>query len=109
MKFCPECRRPIPDGLLVCIACVTRKSDEAMRRYQVDALRRLVRDGGSFLTVAQQGVRHLKQFGADKTFCGRDVGSHDRRGRIDPQLEELTGVCANCRVEVERVLQEARA
>lgn len=107
--FCEECRSVVSDKFLACPNCALERAMRALWRYQFDPLR-MVFDGhqDALATRAQRGVRHVKMFGAERTFCGRDVHTGDRRGRIDPNLESMNVICGACREAVERALDEAR-
>lgn len=107
--FCRECRNVIPDKFLVCPACANKRSQRALWAFQFERLR-MVYDGhqGALTTRAQQGRRHVQMFGADRTYCGKDVNAADRKGRIDPNLDDMGGICGDCRAELERALKEAR-
>jgi hypothetical protein len=90
------------------MACLTKRSDAEVRRIQAEALRKVVAGDGELITVAQSGVRHVKAFTVEKTFCGRDVHVNDRRGRIDLHLESLTVVCPHCRQAIEELIEEGK-
>jgi hypothetical protein len=91
------------------MACLTRKSDLEVRRIQVDALRKVVVGDGELITVAQNGVRHVKAFTVSQTFCGREVHINDRRGRIDLRLDTLDGLCLHCQKAIEELIKEVTA
>ena len=106
--ICPRCLMPIPEPLVFCQACIMRESMERLIEQQVDAVRRMLANREPFITVAQLGKRHIKTFGAEKTFCGADVKLKDRRGFLDPQIETLNGICLDCRRGVESVMEKVK-
>lgn len=108
MRLCPSCHNIIPEPLLACLACVMRKSTDEVARLQVGALRKVLEEGGELITVAQNGVRHVKACGIEQTFCGRDVAAHDRRGRLNPTLVTFAGICPHCRTRIEDLIEKGK-
>ena len=101
---CPECRATVPDSMIACPVCAEKRSAEALRKYQYHALKLVTLGHGSLHTRAIHGVRHVKQFGAERTFCGEHTTGHHRPGTVRP--DDLSGVCEKCRAAVVAAIEE---
>jgi len=98
----------MPDHALFCPACAEEQSRLAYREYQVHPLR-LVAQGMATLTTCRIGaVRHIKQFGAARTFCNLSTDGAQRKTRIDAKqfVAETAGLCPKCTDEVAGILAE---
>jgi hypothetical protein len=104
LKICPECRNPIPDFLLACMACTLERSQAAIDCAQIGPLR-VVEAGEADLALrAQGGTRHIKLFGFEQTFCGRPVHASDRRNHLSwDEYASGGAVCKDCRREIDRI------
>lgn len=108
MKYCPKCKQLIPDPLLACVACAQRASEIEVRRQQIIPLQMVASGKADLLLRGNGGVRHVKLFGVDQTFCGRIVERRGwRGGRLDYRLSTLEGICPACRDAVELAMKEA--
>jgi hypothetical protein len=68
--ICAACRHPIPDKMMACPACASRKSAQALRAFQLDPLRKIAAGRAELVVRAVAGKRHVQLFGAEQAFCG---------------------------------------
>jgi|SRR5882672_5381831 len=94
--------------MMVCPLCAQERGAVALRAYQLDPLRK-VAAGQAELTVRPvDGKRHVQMFGAERVFCGLPVSPQHRRSRIAWTEDELNKICAGCRIELRRAMEEAQ-
>jgi hypothetical protein len=91
------------------MACALKASEAETKRQQIEPLQMIAAGKADFLTRTAHGVRHLKMFSVDLTFCGKGVEGHWRRGVLDYRIDTLDGICSKCRDLVELAMKEAAA
>lgn len=106
--ICPACRHPIPDNMMTCPACASRKSVQAILAFQRNPLRRIAAGQAELIVRAVAGKRHVQLFGAERAFCGIAILPQHRRSHISYKPDEMAKICAGCRIELNRAMEEAR-
>ena len=106
--ICAACRHPIPDKMMACPACASRKSVQALRAFQLDPLRKIAAGRAELVVRAVAGKRHVQLFGAEQAFCGVSISPQHRRSHIPYEPDEMAKICSACRIELTRAMEEAR-
>jgi hypothetical protein len=106
--ICPVCRHPIPDNMMTCPACASRKSAQAILAFQLGPLRKIAAGQAGLVVRAVAGKRHVQLFGAEQAFCGVAISPQHRRSHIPFESDELAKICSACRIELTRAMEEAR-
>lgn len=106
--ICPACRHDIPDNLIACPLCTSRKSEAAYKTFQHGYLRRVAAGESQLKILPQDGVRHILMVGVSRGFCGRDVRSRitPRFVTYGPDSPTLIGICNECREAVKKAIEE---
>ena len=108
---CPKCRKPVPDKLLGCIACLERQSRadylDMQRRYLPDVLA-----GRLELITAGRGTQqfniHLVLFNDENhTWCWEPIRTGGFKRKREPYSDQLTKrLCSKCRAVLEDLVLE---
>ena len=103
--ICPTCKSLIYDRHISCATCAARKSAEASAEYQRQVLRNVA--GELMLQLrAIKGVRHVKLFGEDRTWCNLPVELGHRQSRAYYHDLEGPRLCASCMAALRQALEE---
>jgi len=105
---CSTCHRLIPDGLLACRDCTLDRSRAALFDYQRAPLRRVLEEGGELVVRHVGASRHVQMFGGyDFTFCTLRIPDTAHRTRVIVGSDAVKQLCADCQLEMARVLKAA--
>jgi len=107
MNYCAK-GHFIPNANLACPQCATERGEEAFRELQVEFLRKAANGEPNYtLRVARGGERHVLMYTSfTKAFCGKDLKAKPQIAYEPLGPDTLSKVCAGCRVEIKRALQE---
>jgi hypothetical protein len=93
---------------MTCPACASRKAAQAILAFQQDPLRKIAACQAELVVRAVAGKRHIQLFGAEQAFCGVAISPQHRRSHIPYEPDEMAKICAGCRIELTRAMEEAR-
>jgi uncharacterized CHY-type Zn-finger protein len=108
--ICNKCKKLIPSGKLVCVACVEKASRIEEERYQQHPLRQYHEGQMQIRVVQLAGVRHLMMFGGtgEMAFCRMAITKNSARTTYFSSVElEKAVLCEGCKREFTRILAEA--
>lgn len=105
---CSECKAPIPDHLLICEACLQRRSEAAMRDFQRERLGQCLRMRTALRTRLERGTRHIQMIGYQHSFCGVVLSPGARRGWLFLDSDR-SGCCQACSDALQALIAEAAA
>ena len=106
--ICPHCHKLVPDGMLACVNCTVKRSQEALRGYQLEALRRCMgKPDAYFITRYMNGLRHVVMFGAEMTHCGLHILGGSRKQYLPVGDLRAGYVCPACRDELLDLIEKA--
>ena len=99
----------IPDKALTCPDCATERAKPGMQAFQAAFLRKAADGVPNYtLRVARGSERHVLMYMSyTQTFCGRELKSKPQIAYEPLDADVLSRVCAGCRIEIKRALQEA--
>jgi hypothetical protein len=107
MNYCVKGHR-VPDENLTCPECASARREQGLHEIQAEFLRKVV--GGAFgytLRVAKLPEKHVLMYTSyTRTFCGRELKAKPQISYQPYDAEALARVCAGCRIEIQRALQE---
>ena len=98
----------IPATKLTCPDCAIKRIAMGMRDLQLEFLHKAMDGGYSYpLRVAKGNERHVLMYTSFvHTFCGRELKTKPQIKYESFSDDTLSKICAGCRVEIRRLLQE---
>jgi hypothetical protein len=99
------------DNMMICSQCAAIRGESAFRDLQIEFLRKVISGKSAYsLRLAKGTQKHLLMYtSCTRTFCGKEL-------QVAPQIkyesygeETLTKVCAGCRSELKRLVEEIQA
>jgi hypothetical protein len=105
--YCPECRALIPDSMIACPVCATRRGNEALYARQLEPLRKIADGDGDLTTRALGGVRHVQLFGVEQTFCGLPIQGGWRKNWFRVREDSPAQLCRPCWQKIQELTAKA--
>ena len=101
----------IPENALTCPTCARERGEAAFRDLQVEFLRKAASGEFSYALRVAKGVdRHVLMYSSyTRAFCGQELTGKPQIQYAPYNADTLVGICAACRTEIARVLEEATA
>jgi hypothetical protein len=98
----------IPEDKLTCPECATARGEEAFHSLQLEFLRKAADGEHNYtLRVAKGPDRHVLMYTSwVRTFCGQELKTKPQIAYEALDANALSRVCAGCRIEITRALQE---
>ena len=97
--ICPKCQKPIPDGKLACVACMSAAWEAEVMERQIEFIRGALRGSPSF----SMAHGHLGRFTQrDRALCGKPIQGTQRSVQYW-QLSK-TFVCSDCQRVLDKLV-----